>query len=87
MNLVQTAMAASERIFDFLEIGVEENPYEEKIEEITDEISFENNGIRRSVADFDERGSVYDIEVLSHVGGDSIYIGYNHVDAEQIYRK
>ncbi|MBE6508731.1 MAG: ABC transporter ATP-binding protein [Methanobrevibacter sp.] len=42
MNLVQTAMAASERIFDFLEIGVEENPYEEKIEEITDEISFEN---------------------------------------------
>ena len=42
MNLVQTAMAASERIFDFLEIDVEENPYKEKIEEITDEISFEN---------------------------------------------
>nr|WP_295606910.1 ATP-binding cassette domain-containing protein [uncultured Methanobrevibacter sp.] len=35
-------MAASERIFEFLEIKVEENPSKEKITEIADEISFEN---------------------------------------------
>ena len=42
MNMIQTAMAASERIFEFLEIKVEENPSKEKITEIADEISFEN---------------------------------------------
>ena len=42
MNLVQTAMAASERIFEFLEIDDEENPSNKKITEIKDEISFEN---------------------------------------------
>ena len=42
MNMIQTAMAASERIFEFLEINVEENPSEKQIKEINDEISFEN---------------------------------------------
>ncbi|WP_407394165.1 ABC transporter ATP-binding protein [Methanobrevibacter sp.] len=42
MNMIQTAMAASERIFEFLEIDVEENPSKEQIEGINDEISFEN---------------------------------------------
>lgn len=42
MNMIQTAMAASERIFDFLEINAEENPFEEQIKEINEEISFEN---------------------------------------------
>ena len=42
MNMIQTAMAASERIFEFLEIDVEENPSQEQIKEINDEISFEN---------------------------------------------
>ncbi|AMD17605.1 multidrug ABC transporter ATP-binding protein [Methanobrevibacter sp. YE315] len=42
MNMIQTAMAASERIFAFLEIDVEKNPYEEQIKEINEEISFEN---------------------------------------------
>ena len=39
MNMIQTAMAASERIFEFLEIKVEENPSKEKITEIADEIN------------------------------------------------
>ncbi|WP_297824453.1 ABC transporter ATP-binding protein [uncultured Methanobrevibacter sp.] len=42
MNMIQTAMAASERIFDFLEIDVEENPSKEQISEITQGITFEN---------------------------------------------
>ena len=42
MNMIQTAMAASERIFEFLEIDAEENPSQEQIKEISDEISFEN---------------------------------------------
>ena len=42
MNMVQTAMAASERIFEFLEIDDEENPSKEQIEELNEEISFEN---------------------------------------------
>ncbi|WP_407415545.1 ABC transporter ATP-binding protein [Methanobrevibacter sp.] len=42
MNMIQTAMAASERIFDFLELNVEENPSKDSIKEITEEISFEN---------------------------------------------
>ena len=42
MNLVQTAMAATERIFEFLELDDEENPYSKKITTINDEISFEN---------------------------------------------
>ena len=42
MNLVQTAMAASERIFEFLEIDDEENPSDVKITELKEEITFEN---------------------------------------------
>jgi ATP-binding cassette subfamily B protein len=42
MNMIQTAMAASERIFEFLEMDVEENPSKEQINEINEEITFEN---------------------------------------------
>ncbi|WP_458404071.1 ABC transporter ATP-binding protein [Methanobrevibacter sp.] len=42
MNLIQTAMAASERIFEFLEIDDEENPSDKEIKEIKDSITFEN---------------------------------------------
>ena len=42
MNLIQTAMAASERIFEFLEYDDEENDSTEKISEIKNEITFEN---------------------------------------------
>ena len=40
MNLVQTALAATERIFEFLEIEVEEDPSTLEINEINDEITF-----------------------------------------------
>lgn len=40
--MIQTAMAASERIFEFLKIDVEENPSKKQIKEINEEISFEN---------------------------------------------
>lgn len=42
MNQIQTAMAASERIFEFLELEDEENPSARQITEIKDEITFEN---------------------------------------------
>lgn len=42
MNLVQTAMAASERIFEFLEISPEENPSKNQIKDIKDNICFKN---------------------------------------------
>ena len=42
MNLVQTAMAATERIFEFLEYSDEENPSNVEINEIRKGISFEN---------------------------------------------
>lgn len=42
MNLVQTAMAASERIFEFLEIDDEENSSDIKIDNFKEEITFEN---------------------------------------------
>lgn len=42
MNLVQTAMAATERIFEFLELDNEENPSSKKITTINEEITFEN---------------------------------------------
>ena len=42
MNLVQTAMAATERIFEFLELDDEENPSDKKITSLKDEITFEN---------------------------------------------
>ena len=42
MNLIQTAMAASERIFEFLDFEDEENPSTKEIKEIRDEITFEN---------------------------------------------
>ena len=42
MNMIQTAMAASERIFEFLEIDIEANPSEKQIKELANEISFEN---------------------------------------------
>ncbi|MEE1129133.1 MAG: ABC transporter ATP-binding protein [Methanobrevibacter sp.] len=42
MNQIQTAMAASERIFEFLEFEDEENPCDKSITEIKEGISFEN---------------------------------------------
>ncbi len=42
MNLVQTAMAASERIFEFLELDSEKNPSDVKIQHLNEEITFEN---------------------------------------------
>lgn len=42
MSQIQTAMAASERIFEFLEYEDEENPSDKSISEIKDGIEFEN---------------------------------------------
>lgn len=42
MNLVQTAMAATERIFEFLELDNEDNPHDKQITTLKDEITFEN---------------------------------------------
>lgn len=42
MNLVQTAMAATERIFEFLDLDDEENPSDKQITRINDGITFEN---------------------------------------------
>lgn len=42
MNLVQTAMAATERIFEFLEIDDEENPSDKQINDLESQISFKN---------------------------------------------
>jgi ATP-binding cassette subfamily B protein len=48
MNLVQTAMAASERIFEFLEIDNEKNPSDVQIPDLKEEISFENVSFKYS---------------------------------------
>lgn len=42
MHQIQTAMAASERIFEFLDYDDEENPSTRQISEIKNEITFEN---------------------------------------------
>ena len=42
MNQIQTAMAASERIFEFLDYDDEENPSSKQISEIKDGITFDN---------------------------------------------
>jgi len=42
MSLIQTAMAATERIFEFLDFDDEENKSDKKITDIHEEISFEN---------------------------------------------
>lgn len=42
MNLVQTAMAATERIFEFLELDDEENPSDRQITEVKESITFED---------------------------------------------
>ncbi len=42
MNQIQTAMAASERIFEFLEFDDERNPSDRQITEIKEGITFEN---------------------------------------------
>lgn len=42
MNLVQTAMAATERIFEFLALDDEENPSDRQITQIKDSITFED---------------------------------------------
>ena len=42
MNQIQTAMAASERIFEFLDYNDEENPSSKQISEIKDGITFDN---------------------------------------------
>ena len=42
MSLIQTAMAATERIFEFLEFDDEENPSNKKITSLKESITFEN---------------------------------------------
>ncbi len=42
MNLVQTALAACERIFEFLELDIEENNSNKKITDIKSDITFDN---------------------------------------------
>lgn len=42
MNLVQTALAATERIFEFLELDDEKNPSKKEIKDINNEITFEH---------------------------------------------
>ena len=42
MNQIQTAMAASERIFEFLDYDDEENPSDKEITEIKDRITFDD---------------------------------------------
>ena len=42
MSLIQTAMAATERIFEFLDFDDEENKSDKKITDICEKISFEN---------------------------------------------
>ena len=42
MNQIQTAMAASERIFEFLDYDDEKNPSDKQITEIKDRITFDN---------------------------------------------
>lgn len=42
MNLVQTAMAATERIFEFLELDDEENPSDRQITTVNNSITFED---------------------------------------------
>ena len=42
MNQIQTSMAASDRIFEFLEYEEEENPSDKELDEIKEGISFEN---------------------------------------------
>ena len=42
MGQIQTAMAASERIFEFLDFEDEENPSEKQLTEIKEGITFEN---------------------------------------------
>lgn len=42
MNQIQTAMAASERIFEFLDYDDEENPSDKQLPEIKDNITFED---------------------------------------------
>ena len=42
MNLIQTAMAASERIFEFLDLDDEENPSDLQITDLNDELTFED---------------------------------------------
>ncbi|WP_410320058.1 ABC transporter ATP-binding protein [Methanobrevibacter sp.] len=42
MNQIQTAMAASERIFEFLDYDDEKNPSDKEITEIKDRITFDN---------------------------------------------
>jgi ATP-binding cassette subfamily B protein len=42
MNLLQTALAACERIFEFLELDIEENNSNKKITDIKSDITFDN---------------------------------------------
>ncbi|MBQ2831104.1 ABC transporter ATP-binding protein [Methanobrevibacter sp.] len=42
MNLVQTAMAATERIFEFLELDDEDNPSDRQLTEVKESIAFED---------------------------------------------
>lgn len=71
MNLVQTALAATERIFEFLEIENEENSASLKIMDINDNISFENVEFA-----YDEKPIIKDLSFTANKGEKIAIVGH-----------
>ena len=71
MNIVQTALAATERIFEFLEIEDEENLSIKGITDIKDEITFEH--VRFG---YDENDVIKDLSFTAHKGEKIAIVGH-----------
>ena len=71
MNIVQTALAATERIFEFLEIEDEENLSIKGITDINDEITFEH--VRFG---YDETDVIKDLSFTAHKGEKIAIVGH-----------
>lgn len=71
MNIVQTALAATERIFEFLEIEEEENLSIKGITDINNEITFEH--VRFG---YDEKDVLKDLTFTAHKGEKVAIVGH-----------
>lgn len=71
MNLVQTALAATERIFEFLELEDEDNPSKKEIKDIDNEITFEH--VRFG---YDENDVIKDLSFKAKKGQKVAIVGH-----------
>jgi ATP-binding cassette subfamily B protein len=80
MNLLQTALAACERIFEFLELDIEENNSNKKITDIKSDITFDNVSFS-----YDDKKVIDNLSFKANKGQKVAIVGHTGAGSEAKY--